>query len=163
MLPSSLQISRAPCHYNLCVFETSINLLPDDLISPTFASTEIISLERTRLQNLGEQRKFYYLKFPPSNAVDGNPLTAFRSPRRKSSLPQHWSLCDLTVIDAQGGDWISLDMLQHAPREAPIDVVLLINPETEIILRNSVFESSDDGFAWVCRIFLNSLNRYHPH
>ncbi|KDR85750.1 hypothetical protein GALMADRAFT_234812 [Galerina marginata CBS 339.88] len=96
-LPRStdIEISRAPCHGRLCIFETSIELLPEilGLDVSVSAAKEILEIEKNRLRTLGEARKAHYHGFPPSNAVDGRYETAFRSPE-----------------NAKKDDWIMLSL-----------------------------------------------------
>ncbi|KAF8899086.1 hypothetical protein BD779DRAFT_1486946 [Infundibulicybe gibba] len=58
--------NRSPCIGTLCLFETNIDLLPNEF---------------TFIARLGEERQEYYLSYPPSYAVDGRPETKFQSPR----------------------------------------------------------------------------------
>ena len=73
-------ISRAPCHGTVCVFETSIKLLLHDLTTPVSAAVEILEFQRSRSTKLGSSSTSHYVNFPPSHAVDGRSETAFRSP-----------------------------------------------------------------------------------
>lgn len=47
------------------------------------------------------------------------------------------------------GDWIALDWMNGDFGTEEIEFALLIDPSTEIILKNSRFESSGDGKIWV--------------
>lgn len=53
----------------------------------------------------------------------------------------------LVSIDAKEGDWITLDWM--VPTEEDLELVLLVDLSTEVILRNSRLESSIDGQLWV--------------
>jgi hypothetical protein len=77
---SDSNISHAPCHGTVCVFETSIRLLLHDLTIPVSATVEILESQRSRSTKLGSSSASHYVSFPPSHAVDGRSETAFRSP-----------------------------------------------------------------------------------
>ena len=77
---SDSNISHAPCHGTVCVFETSIRLLSHDLTAPLSAADEILDFQRSKLTKLGSSSASHYVSFPPSHAVDGRSETAFRSP-----------------------------------------------------------------------------------
>ena len=77
---SDSNISHAPCHGTVCVFETSIRLLPHDFTTPVSAAVEILESQRSRSTKLGSSSASHYVSFPPSHAVDGRSETAFRSP-----------------------------------------------------------------------------------
>ena len=77
---SDSNISRAPCHGTVCVFETSIRLLLHDLTTPISGAAEILEFQRIRSTKLGSGSASHYVSYPPSHAVDGRSETAFRSP-----------------------------------------------------------------------------------
>ena len=77
---SDSNISHAPCHGTVCVFETSIRLLLHDLTTPISAAVEILEFQRSRSTRLGSNSASHYVSYPPSHAVDGRSETAFRSP-----------------------------------------------------------------------------------
>ena len=44
------------------------------------SATDMLAIEEYNVNLLGATRQSHYLKYPPSNAVDGEVNTAFRSP-----------------------------------------------------------------------------------
>ena len=77
----SSNISRAPCHGSLCILETSIKLLPESIEStPVASARDIFRIESARLKDLEGKWAVNYIDFAPSNAVDGESKTSFRSP-----------------------------------------------------------------------------------
>ncbi|KAF8971736.1 hypothetical protein BDZ97DRAFT_1141718 [Flammula alnicola] len=126
------RVSRSPCHGRVCIFETSIKLLPDDIYSNSSASaiTEILELEKRRFNTLGEDTVSNYMRFPPCNAVDGVRDTAFRS-----------------FTNAKRDDWMMLDITRTIVY-GEVQLVLEVEEATESILRKSTFESSKDGTIW---------------
>ncbi|PFH52235.1 hypothetical protein AMATHDRAFT_140548 [Amanita thiersii Skay4041] len=150
----SPSISRAPCMGRLCIFETSIPLLPLDVPSLAPHAEEMLSLEATRMQTFGRDRIEHYINHPPSHAVDGQNETCFKS-------PEH----------AKEGDWISLDLVQL--RSDPISVYMIVDKSTEAILSQScLFEIFTDDWAsiqasfacsdWDIGLRLCSLVIQHP-
>ncbi|CAA7264841.1 unnamed protein product [Cyclocybe aegerita] len=124
-------VSRAPCHDKPCIFETSINLLPHKIGGSPTSAAEILGLEKDALLILGEAGKSHYLEFPPSHAVDGRADTVFRSPQ-----------------GANRDDYVALDTTKSFSYVKDAELVFLVDPPTEIILRHSAFESSADGCVW---------------
>jgi len=100
------------------------------------AAKEILEVEKNRLRELGEAGKAHYHRFPPSNAVDGRFETAFRSPE-----------------NAKKDDWIVLSLTRAVLAEC---LVLDVGEPTEIILREAIFELSQDGLTW--KIWTAHLN-----
>jgi hypothetical protein len=151
-LPVSI-ISRAPCHGRTCVFETSIKLLPDSVYDvPTPSVSDILDFETQRQRRLGERKISGYIHFPPSNAVDGTRVSAFRSPESRSYLDVCYvflnSFRSWVYIDAKRGEWISLDLTRRHVYDK-LELVLEVDQQMEAILRKSVYESSEDGANWV--------------
>ncbi|KAJ3517862.1 hypothetical protein NLJ89_g234 [Agrocybe chaxingu] len=130
-IPEPLHVSRASCHDKPCIFETSINLLPHEIGGSPTSAAEILRLEKDALLMLGEARKSHYLEFPPSHAVDGRADTAFRSPQ-----------------GANRDDYVALDTTKSFSYVKDAELVFLVDPPTEIILRHSAFEFSADGHIW---------------
>jgi hypothetical protein len=127
--------SRAPCHETSCIFETSIALVPDNVSHQSVAVGDepnmILNLEKQRREALGLKRIDSYIRYPPSNAVDGDIGTAFRSPE-----------------NAKEGDWIGVNLL--ATRHyASFNLVVLVDKATHSILGKAIFEISEDGSTWV--------------
>lgn len=77
--PTFPSISRAPCLGRICLFETSIALLPDKLNFTASAAEDILQLESENLQRVGVETTAHYLQYPPSFAVDQQIDTVFRS------------------------------------------------------------------------------------
>lgn len=97
------------------------------------SADDIFIQELRSFQSLGQDAVDHYLRFPPSQAVDGRPDTAFRSP-----------------FPARRGDFVSLDMLSRVgPPSSIFEITLLVTKETVEILRQVVFESSTDAVNWV--------------
>ena len=116
---------------------------------------DMLALEELNFNLLGAARQSYYLKYPPSNAVDGLFDTAFRSPARKQSYlsfvvwrPDVWNTHQWE--DARSGDSISIDMLSNISAEwSNIEFVWFVDSGTENILGAAIFETSQDGIHWV--------------
>ncbi|KAG0702714.1 hypothetical protein DFH29DRAFT_776894, partial [Suillus ampliporus] len=127
------QIFQAPCLGASCLLQTNIRLLPSDMKAEAHSTGDIFMQESRSRRSLGEDAVDHYLRFPPSQAVDGRPDTAFRSP-----------------LPAQPGDFVSLDMLSRMGSAAfAVEMALLVTRETVDILRQSLFESSADAVNWV--------------
>ena len=149
---SDLNISHAPCHGKVCVFETSIRLLLDDLTTLVSAAVEILEFQKSRSTKLGTSSASHYVSYPPSHAVDGRSETAFRSPGSLCLMPVSFACryADWYVdIDAKGNDWISLDLMECAFKDVNLGLVFLVDSATEDILHDAIFESSPDGVTWV--------------
>ncbi|KAF8167344.1 hypothetical protein B0H34DRAFT_13087 [Crassisporium funariophilum] len=134
MMPEIRDVFRAPCHGSVCVFETSITLLPaqrSDIATTAHPEVDVLGLEARRYGNLGSDAVHHYLSFPPSHAVDGRHDTAFRSPD-----------------NAKQDDWISLDLTRSILFDRDVDLVLFVDQQTENFLLDAVFESSLDGTTW---------------
>jgi hypothetical protein len=80
--PAGRQIFQAPCLGGSCLLQTSIPLLPSHLKAGSHSVDDIFIQELRNIQSLGQDAVDHYLRFPPSQAVDGRPDTAFRSPFR---------------------------------------------------------------------------------
>ncbi|KAF4612301.1 hypothetical protein D9613_004250 [Agrocybe pediades] len=127
---ADVRVLTVPCQRDLCILQSSIELLPDLLDTPITAATDILDVEKRRLLELGEMRKRQYLDFPPSNAVDGRYETVFRSP-----------------ADAKRGDWIMLDLVRMAPSDNLV-LEMVVGGEMAIILQNVALEVSQNGNKW---------------
>ncbi|KAF9486571.1 hypothetical protein BDN70DRAFT_870164 [Pholiota conissans] len=124
-------ISRAPCHGRLCVFETSIKLIPDEVYDISVSSiSDMLVLEKERLKALGEQNATEYLNFAPSNAVDGIRDTVFRS-----------------AENGKHGEYVILDLTECHFYDR-LQWVLEVGAHMGAILDRSVYESSEDGVNW---------------
>ncbi|KAG2160033.1 uncharacterized protein EDB93DRAFT_1261230, partial [Suillus bovinus] len=131
--PASNQISQAPCLGDSCLLQTNIASLPSNLKAGSHLTDDIVRQELRSIQSLGQDAVEHYLRFPPSQAVDGRPDTAFRSP-----------------FPARRGDFISLDILSPiGSASSTFEVTLLVTRETVDILHNVQFESSSDAVNWV--------------
>jgi hypothetical protein len=80
--------STTPCKNKTCVFETSIQLLPDSIYNSLLmhqagAAQEMLELEIRRRSLLSTVDEQSYLSFSPANAVDDDPTTVFKSLYRK--------------------------------------------------------------------------------
>ncbi|KAF8634868.1 hypothetical protein AX15_000623 [Amanita polypyramis BW_CC] len=124
-------ISRAPCLGKVCIFETSIALLPPEISARVSMAEEMLDKASTNLEVLSEDRKHNYLYHPPSHAVDGRNDTCFRSP-----------------TNASKGDWISLDLVNR-PSPRPTAISMIVDEATESILLSSLIEVDVDGKGWV--------------
>ncbi|KAG1749727.1 uncharacterized protein EDB91DRAFT_1109351 [Suillus paluster] len=127
------QIFQAPCLGASCLLQTNIRLIPLNVKVESHSTEDIIMQESRSRQSLGQDAVDHYMRFPPSQAVDGRPDTAFRSP-----------------LPAQQGDFVCLDMLSRvvSPGSA-LEMTLLVTRETVDILRHALFESSADAVDWV--------------
>lgn len=99
-IPPLDSISRAPCLKSICLLETTIKLLPQNIVHSAESAMNMLALEELNFNLLGAARRSHYLKYPPSNAVDGLLDTAFRSPARTQShlsfavwRPDIWNTC----------------------------------------------------------------------
>ncbi|TFK41825.1 hypothetical protein BDQ12DRAFT_645075 [Crucibulum laeve] len=127
-----LRLSRSPCREIVCLFETSIELLPRFIQPDTSSAKNILKLETSHLLALGLEGRRFYSDFPPSHAVDGRADTAFRSPQ-----------------NARKGDWISIDMFGSIPMGVECQLVLIIYAATKAILHASTVEASSDKITWM--------------
>ncbi|KAI9444735.1 hypothetical protein H4582DRAFT_1806162 [Lactarius indigo] len=121
----------AACFGRPCLFETTISLLPNEVKNSCERAQDMLDVEQRNLRILGDKMA-HYSSYPPSFGVDGQPETAFRSPR-----------------NATRGDTITLDMLRDVSASyAHTQVVLLVDEATVRILRACTFETSLDGRKW---------------
>ncbi|KAI6012400.1 hypothetical protein F5J12DRAFT_817833 [Pisolithus orientalis] len=124
-------ISRSPCLGSSCLLETNIRLLGDDVPSG-HAATDLIAREGQYASAMDKKAVLNYTRHSLSKAVDGMPATAFRS----TSL-------------ARRGEYVMLDSLYPVGSlDVKLEVVFLVPPSSEEILRKSVFQSSVDGGDW---------------
>lgn len=132
-IPASHPISQAPCLGASCLLQTNIPLLPSNLKVRNYSADDIFVQELRIIQSLGQGAVNHYLRFPPSQAVDGRPDTAFRSP-----------------LPARRGDFVGLDMLSRlGSTNSTFEITLLVTKETVDILHHALFESSTDAVNWV--------------
>ncbi|KAI0734398.1 hypothetical protein C8Q72DRAFT_389402 [Fomitopsis betulina] len=125
---------RAACGGATCVLETSIGILPDAINRTADRAENMLTIEEESLTILGTAGKQEYEHHPLSHAVDTRPDTAFRS-----------------FADARVGDAITLDLLgdiSDADRRQTVEMVYLIDANTEMIMEASVFEFSVDNENW---------------
>ena len=57
-------------------------------------------------------------------------------------------------IDAKRNDWISLDLMKCAFKDANLGLIFLVDSATEDILHDAIFESSPDRVVWVIIVVL---------
>lgn len=115
-------IARAPCLGKICIFETSIPLLPTGITTAASKADEILGKEEAVLRVLSNQHKQDYIEHPPSHAVDGQSDTFFQSPE-----------------NAKLGDWISFDLVNR-PMYPLGTMNLIVDEGTKDILRASTAE-----------------------
>lgn len=153
IVPGQDPVTRAPCLKFKCLLETTIKLLPPNMVHQGESAVDMLALEENNIKLLGAGQQSHYLDHPPSNAVDGLFDTAFYSPGSKyDSLPRlSYYLGDLTLFftGARSGDSISLDMLSNISGYSYIQFVWLVDSGTENILRSAIFEVSQNGVHWV--------------
>ncbi|KAG2154546.1 hypothetical protein DEU56DRAFT_769149 [Suillus clintonianus] len=131
--PVGHHISQAPCLGASCLLQTNIHLLPSNMKAESDSAEDMVMQESRTIQSLGQDAVDHYLRFPPSQAVDGHLDTAFRSP-----------------FPARRGDFVSLDMLSRVgSASSTLEIAFLVTRETVVILRQAVFESSTDAVNWV--------------
>ncbi|KAG1757864.1 hypothetical protein EDB19DRAFT_1659437 [Suillus lakei] len=131
--PAGHQIFQAPCLGASCLLQTNIPLLPSNVKAGRHSTEDMVQQESRSIQSLGQDVVDHYLRFPPSQAVDGRPDTVFRSP-----------------LPARRGDFVSLDMLSPVgSASSTLEMTLLVTRETVDILRQALFESSTDAVNWV--------------
>ncbi|PIL31468.1 hypothetical protein GSI_06170 [Ganoderma sinense ZZ0214-1] len=129
---------RAACRVAACVLETNIRTLPDDVSHTATNISDMLSLEIENARTLGDAGKQNYLDHAPSNAVDGKAYTVFRS-----------------LYGGKKGDKITLDVLtdiSEARRWTAVELVLLVDSATEVILNSSLFGWSSDDVTWRSRM-----------
>ncbi|KAI6047867.1 hypothetical protein EDC04DRAFT_2555710 [Pisolithus marmoratus] len=125
-------INRSPCLGSLCLLETNIRLLGDD-VPRGHVATDLISHEGQYARAMDKEGALNYTGHPLSNAVDGIPATAFRS----TSL-------------ARQGEYVMLDSLSSVgPSDVELEFVFLAPRNNEEILHKCVFQSSVDGNDWL--------------
>lgn len=130
--PAGHPIFQAPCLGASCLLQTNIPLLPSHL-KAGYSIDDVFVQELRSIQSLGQGAVDHYLQFPPSQAVDGRPDTAFRSP-----------------LPARRGDFVGLDMLSRlGSTNSTFEITLLVTKETVDILHHALFESSIDAVHWV--------------
>ena len=71
--------NSAACGGLSCVFETTIAVLPPNLIHSALRASDMLSIGNRNLDTLGESGRNNYVDHPPSLAVDGDPETYFQS------------------------------------------------------------------------------------
>ncbi|KII93672.1 hypothetical protein PLICRDRAFT_101656 [Plicaturopsis crispa FD-325 SS-3] len=133
--PSISSYARAPCLGSVCLLETTINLLPAkylDLLSSTEAAEGMLTVEEGRRRVLGGEAISHYLDYPLSQALDGQPGTAFRSSG-----------------SAQAGDMVTMDLMSTANSSGALEMAWLVDKDTESILRASEFQISADKISWL--------------
>ncbi|PCH34217.1 hypothetical protein WOLCODRAFT_135572 [Wolfiporia cocos MD-104 SS10] len=126
--------TRAACGGSSCVLETNIKLLPDTMKHTGDSAECILALEAENLEMLGDAGKQHYEEHPLSHAVDTRPETSFQS-----------------FGNARAGDSIVLDVLTDistAHEWHAIEMVWLVDADTERILQASAFDSTTDGEQW---------------
>lgn len=131
-LPSSW--TRAACRGAACVLETNIRVLPANIAHASNSINRILSLEAQNLAVIGEEGKQRYETYPLSHAVDTRPDTAFQS-----------------FGDGKEGDTVVLDILadiSSVHEWQTVEMVLLVDRDTEKLLQASTFASSADGEHW---------------
>ncbi|KAF9531946.1 hypothetical protein CPB83DRAFT_808097 [Crepidotus variabilis] len=124
-------ITTAPCQQSACIFETSINLLPSNILEVYSAKSavDILIVEQQRKSAVGENRVSHYLDFPPSNAVDGETNTAF---------------CSFEGVGEN--DWVSLQLLDS---RRTIDLGLVVDQASATLIEEANTETSEDGINWI--------------
>ena len=80
---SAMNVSRAPCVGRICIFETSVPLLPLVATTEVSKAEEMLDREKAMLRSLADEHKRNYINHPPSHAVDGRHDTCFQSPGGK--------------------------------------------------------------------------------
>lgn len=138
-------ISRAPCLGKVCIFETSIQLLPPELTKEVSMAEEMLHKARESFEILSAEYRQQYINHPPSHAVDGKDDTCFQSPTSMCVFDfqmENHNICS----DASEGDWISLDLVRR-PSAGLTTINMIIDEETETILTLAVVEVDIDG--WV--------------
>lgn len=74
-----MDIFRAACLGSPCVLETNVRLLPPELPYEASRAQDMLTLESRGRAALGTTGEAHYVEHPPSAAVDGDIITAFRS------------------------------------------------------------------------------------
>ncbi|EPQ60257.1 hypothetical protein GLOTRDRAFT_134973 [Gloeophyllum trabeum ATCC 11539] len=114
------------------MLETNIRLLPDAREYTADSAQAMLDQEARNAALLGDQGKEHYLRHAPSQAVDGLPDTSFISPG-----------------NARANDFIAIDLLNPIKSDIQtLQIVFLVDAETERILKTCKFESSVDGLHW---------------
>ncbi|KAI0034001.1 hypothetical protein K488DRAFT_18652, partial [Vararia minispora EC-137] len=134
--PSYLQQARAACFGRPCVLQTSIALFPFHIQHVRPSAQQMLELEENSRSALGLNEMKFYLDNSPSNAVDRQSSSAFRSTQ-----------------DGRAGDFIMLDMLSDVGSSWPlIEMVWLVDTSGAELLRQCIHESSYDGRIWTTAV-----------
>ncbi|KAH9929659.1 uncharacterized protein B0H18DRAFT_995571 [Fomitopsis serialis] len=132
--PPRSRWTRAACSGASCIVETNIRLLPDSAVHTADSVEKVLTVEDQNLALLGTAGKQEYEDHPLSHAVDTRPDTAFRS-----------------FANGRAGDIVVLDILgdiSDAHGWQAVEMVWLVDADTEEILHASTFESSVDNENW---------------
>lgn len=125
-------INKSPCLDSLCLLETNIHLLGND-VPRGHAATDLIAHEGQYIRAMDKEGVLNYTSHSLSRAVDGVPATAFRS----SSL-------------ARRGEYVMLDSFSPVVSpDAVLELAFLTPRSNEKILQKCVFQSSLDGDDWL--------------
>ncbi|KAI0937019.1 hypothetical protein AcV5_005015 [Taiwanofungus camphoratus] len=132
--PPPISWTRAACSGSSCILETNIRLLPDAVSHTSDSIEHMLSVGEKNFEVLGEAGKQHYQEHPPSHAVDTHADTFFQSPD-----------------DAKKGDIVLIDVLadvSNVHEWNTIEMVWLVDPSTEKVLKASTFESSLNNEIW---------------
>lgn len=145
-------VNRAAALGTPYLLESNIKLLPDDSIPNCLAAIDLLGNEERRARLVGEDAMLHYQQHPLSCAVDGNTGTAFRSPYSELK-GRTMSMFSIVRTDAKQGDYILIDVLSTFEfNDSIVELVFLIAPGNEQILRRSKYECSSDGKCWVSMV-----------
>ncbi|KAI6120677.1 hypothetical protein EDD16DRAFT_829426 [Pisolithus croceorrhizus] len=125
-------VNKTPCLGSLCLLETNIHLLGNDVPRGRVAA-DLIVHEGQYIRAMDKEGVLNYTSRALSGAVDGIPASAFRS----TSL-------------ARRGEYVMLD--SFSPVGSPdvvLELVFLVPRNNEEILQKCVFQTSVDGDDWL--------------
>ncbi|KAI9570335.1 hypothetical protein HD554DRAFT_2085552 [Boletus coccyginus] len=130
--PEHYHVNRTAALGTPYLLESNIKLFPDDNMPNSLAAIDLLGNEERRARLMGHDAVLHYQQHPLSCAVDGNTGTAFRSP-----------------YNAKQGDYILIDVLSAFEfNNSIVELVFLVAPNNEHILRRSEYACSSDGKRW---------------
>lgn len=124
--PEESIINSSPLRLNPGIISSNIHLLPRNLFTSVADQNYL-----ARLDFVGDAGVQAYIHHSLSNAVDGDPNTAFISPD-----------------GVETGEWIAYDALEPVESSGSSVELVLVDEETANVLRSCEFSRSSDAEIW---------------
>ncbi|KAK1234867.1 hypothetical protein PQX77_001961 [Marasmius sp. AFHP31] len=110
--PADALTSVTPCVGAACVLTTSIQLLNGTPAMRVQSARFMLDNQARNIESLAQEERDFYLKHPPSQAIDGKPETGFcRNGAKKGEFfalevlhgaPPHWKHLEIAILVDQG-------------------------------------------------------------